>query len=156
MVFPPVCRVQTTLTKGSTQQTGAVMTQNWTTIPRTACGVLDIMEDCMYLPVWVYDCYVTKATLGRWKSFYDPLSLSIYGSCHLSPKENWKLCAFLPPILFFSFIPESECRTTKLREIQSHGSHLLSLETLKAGFRACTVQFACLRLCVVKRFGSLR
>lgn len=109
----------------------------------------------VYLPAWVYDCYVTKATPGRRKSFYDPLSLPIYGGYHLSHKENWKLRAFLPPILVFSFILESERWTTKLREIQSHGSHLLSPETLKAGFRACTVQFARWRLDAVKEFGSI-
>lgn len=45
MIFPPIYRVETTLTKGLTQQTGAVMIQNWTAIPRTACGVLGIMEE---------------------------------------------------------------------------------------------------------------
>lgn len=110
----------------------------------------------MCLPAWGYGCSVTKATRGRWKSFYDLLSLPIYRGCRLSPKENWKLCDFLPPILFFSFIQESERRTTKLREIQSHGSHLLSLETFKAEFRACTAQFAWLRLGAAKGFGSIR
>lgn len=140
--------------RGSNSANGSCHATQLDNSPRTEWAVLGIMQGCVPLPAWVHDGYVTIAPPGRWKAFYDPPSLPFMESVIFPLRKVGSYVLFC--LLFYSWVLcRSQSTGQQLREIQNYGSHLLSLETWKAGFGACTVLFAQLKLRAAKGFSSI-